>query len=142
MRATTASGRGRSSPTTTVATRVFYTSTTQPDIGIGRVRVATPDDEDWIAWSKGAVVAEAPAELDIIAYRDPFVRAGARRVADVPRRPDSADGTATALSYRSGDLAGWEYEGIALQRSTNEVDPSGWARCGNARRSSRSTVDM
>ena len=103
-------------------TRIFYTSTTQPNIGIGRVRVATPDDAQWLAWSKGAVVAEAPAELDIIAYRDPFV----------VREPDGwrmflgaglRDGTATALSYRSADLVGWEYEGVALQRSTNEVDP-------------------
>ncbi|KRE21839.1 glycosyl hydrolase family 32 [Agromyces sp. Soil535] len=102
--------------------RIFYTATTQPDIGIGRVRVATPDDEGWIAWSKGAVVAEAPAELDIIAYRDPFV----------VKEPDGwrmflgaglADGTATALSYVSTDLERWAYEGIALQRSTNESDP-------------------
>jgi beta-fructofuranosidase len=34
-----------------------------------------------------------------------------------------ADGTATALSYRSSDLGTWDYEGIALQRSTHEVDP-------------------
>ncbi len=103
-------------------TRILYTSTVQPDIGIGRVRVATPDDDGWIAWSKGAVVAEAPEGLDIIAYRDPFV----------VREPDGwrmflgaglADGTATALSYRSPDLERWEYEGIALQRSTHEVDP-------------------
>ncbi len=102
--------------------RIFYTATAQPDIGIGRVRVATPDDEGWIAWSKGAVVAEAPAELDIIAYRDPFV----------VREPDGwrmflgaglADGTATALSYRSSDLQDWAYEGIALQRSIDEVEP-------------------
>lgn len=103
-------------------TRIFYTATTQPDIGIGRIRVATPDDEDWIAWSKGAVVAEAPTGLDIIAYRDPFV----------VKEPDGwrmflgaglRDGTATALSYRSADLDDWVYEGIALQRSTHEVDP-------------------
>ena len=103
-------------------TRIFYTATTQPDIGIGRVRVATTDDDDWIAWTKGAVVAEAPAELDIIAYRDPFI----------VKEPDGwrmflgaglADGRATALSYRSADLDAWEYEGIALHRSTREIDP-------------------
>ena len=102
--------------------RIFYTATTQPDIGIGRVRVATPDDDGWFSWSKGEIVAEAPDGLDIIAYRDPFV----------VREPEGwrmflgaglADGTATALSYRSADLDAWEYEGIALQRSTHEADP-------------------
>lgn len=106
----------------TGATRIFYTSTVQPDIGIGRVRVATPDDEKWISWTKGDVVAEAPSELDVIAYRDPFV----------VKEPQGwrmflgaglADGTATVLSYRSDDLDEWSYEGIALERSTHEREP-------------------
>lgn len=104
------------------ATRVFYTSTSQPNIGIGRVRVATPLDEEWLEWQKGDFVVDAPAGLDIVAYRDPFVI----------RDPDCwrmflgaglADGTATALSYRSTDLVSWTYEGIALQRSTAETEP-------------------
>lgn len=102
-------------------TRIFYTSTSQPNIGIGRVRVATPDDGEWMSWTKGAFVADAPADLDIVAYRDPFL----------VREPEGwrmflgaglADGTATALSYRSHDLESWEYEGIALERSTNETE--------------------
>ena len=32
-----------------------------------------------------------------------------------------ADGTAMALSYRSDDLEAWEYEGVALSRSTSET---------------------
>lgn len=103
-------------------TRIFYTSTAQPNIGIGRVRVATPVDDEWIEWRKGAFVADAPAELDIIAYRDPFL----------VKEPEGwrmflgaglADGTATALSYYSADLDTWAYEGIALARSTREKEP-------------------
>jgi beta-fructofuranosidase len=100
---------------------IFYTSTSAPDIGIGRVRTALPADRGWQSWTKGPFVADAPAELDIIAYRDPFVR----------REPDGwrmflgaglRDGTATALSYFSEDLHAWAYEGIALQRSTNDTE--------------------
>lgn len=101
---------------------VFYTSTSVPDFGIGRVRRATPDNDDWTTWTKGPVVAEAPLELDIIAYRDPFVR----REGDKWRMFLGAglrDGTATALSYTSSDLVAWTYEGVALQRSTAESDP-------------------
>ncbi len=104
------------------ATRIFYTSTSRPNIGIGRVRVATPVDDDWIEWTKGDVVAGAPAELDVLNYRDPFVM----RDRDQWRMFVAAgltDGTAAALSYRSEDLASWDYEGIAIQRSTNETDP-------------------
>ena len=54
--------------------RIFYTSTSEPDIGIGRIRVATPDDDEWISWTKGPFVVDAPADLDLIAYRDPFLR--------------------------------------------------------------------
>lgn len=104
------------------AARIFYTSTSEPNIGIGRIRVATPLDDDWIAWRKGDVVADAPDELDIIAYRDPFVR----RDGDRWRMFVGAglrDGTATALSYVSDDLESWRYEGIALARSTDETEP-------------------
>lgn len=101
--------------------RIFYTATSMPDFGIGRIRVATPVADDWNSWHKGAIVAEAPSELDIIAYRDPFVV----KEGDEWRMFVGAglrDGTATALSYVSDDLDNWEYAGVALQRSTNETD--------------------
>ncbi|KAF2415431.1 glycosyl hydrolase family 32 [Microbacterium sp. Leaf288] len=103
-------------------TRAFYTSTTTPDFGIGRIRVATPVDDDWLAWSKDEFVVEAPADLDLIAYRDPFVRreeTGWRMFVGGALR----DGTAVALSYISDDLQHWTYSGIALQRSTAETEP-------------------
>lgn len=101
-------------------TRIFYTSTSTPNFGIGRIRVATPDDEGWISWTKGAFVADAPHNLDLIAYRDPFLREdpdGWRMFVGAA----GADGTAMALSYRSDDMATWEYEGVALSRSTSET---------------------
>lgn len=101
-------------------TRIFYTSTSESDFGIGRVRVAKPDDDGWISWSKGAFVVDAPTGLDLIAYRDPFLREdpdGWRMFVGA----GGADGTAMALSYRSDDLATWEYEGVALSRSTAET---------------------
>ncbi|WP_417374424.1 glycoside hydrolase family 32 protein [Glutamicibacter protophormiae] len=103
-------------------TRIFYTSITNPDFGIGRVRVATPDDRSWLSWSKGDFVVDAPQGLDIIAYRDPFVRreeACWRMFLGAALR----DGTAMALTYTSSDLETWTYDGVALQRSTNEREP-------------------
>jgi beta-fructofuranosidase len=102
--------------------RVFYTSTSTQDYGIGRIRVAAPVDGEWLEWRKGKFVADAPPDLDIIAYRDPFVR----REGEGWRMFVGAgltDGTATALAYTSDDLDTWTYSGIVLQRSTIETDP-------------------
>jgi beta-fructofuranosidase len=106
-------------------TTAFYTATSIPDFGIGRVRVAHPADEEWNSWEKGDVVVEAPAGLDLIAFRDPFIR----RDGDTWRMFVGAagrDGTAMALTYTSPDLSVWEYEGVALQRHTSEREPI-WA---------------
>ncbi len=102
--------------------RIFYTSTSAPDLGIGRIRVATPADDEWIEWRKDGVVAEAPADLELIAFRDPFLR----KDGDTWRMfvgAALADGTAAALSYTSPDLGAWTYEGVAASRSTAEREP-------------------
>lgn len=103
--------------------RVFYTSTTLPDFGIGRIRAATPTDAGWIGWAKGTVVVDAPDGLDLVAFRDPFLR----REGDRWRMFVGAagrDGTAMALTYTSDDdLATWRYDGVALARSTTETEP-------------------
>lgn len=102
--------------------RIFYTSVTEPDIGSGRVRVATPVDEDWVEWKKGSVVAGVPAGLHTVAFRDPFVfRDGSHWRMFVGAALE--DGSAAAASYKSEDLSTWEYEGIAASRSTSLVDP-------------------
>lgn len=102
--------------------RAFYTSVQQPDIGIGRIRTATPGDRELLSWQKGDVIIEAPSDLDIIAYRDPFVFGDAsewRMLVGAGLR----DGTAAALEYTSTDLLNWTYAGIAAQRSTAEREP-------------------
>jgi beta-fructofuranosidase len=101
---------------------IFYTSVTVPDFGIGRVRTAVPVDDSWVEWTKGPAVAEAPVDLDLIAYRDPFVFQDHGRWRMFVGAA-LADGTAAALSYSSPDLTSWRYDGIAAQRSTLETDP-------------------
>ncbi len=103
--------------------RVLYTSVSTPDFGIGRVRSATPTADDWVRWRKGPVVACAPDELDLVAYRDPFVRREGERwrmFVGAGRR----DGTAMALTYVSDDgLDTWRYDGVAVARPTTDTDP-------------------
>lgn len=102
--------------------RILYTSVVQPGIGIGRIRVATPADDSWEDWIKGPVVVDPPQDLELIAYRDPFVvqeHEGWRMfvgAADV-------HGVAMALTYVSADLTQWEYDGVAASRSTTERTP-------------------
>jgi beta-fructofuranosidase len=103
-------------------TVIFYTSTSVPDFGIGRIRSAYPVDAEWREWRKGEVVVEAPEGLDLIAFRDPFVRregSGWRMFVGAAHR----DGTAMALSWSSADLRSWQYDGVALSRPTVERDP-------------------
>lgn len=101
----------------------FYTATNTPDFGIGRVRSATPGDPQWLKWRKGPVVVTAPDDLDLIAYRDPFVRRegdGWRMFVGAADR----EGTAMALTYVSDcELSSWRYDGVALARSTRETEP-------------------
>ncbi|GAB7005552.1 glycoside hydrolase family 32 protein [Nocardioides sp. AN3] len=103
-------------------TRILYTSVAHPDLGLGRVRLATPHDTTWDTWTKGEIVVRPPAELDLIAFRDPFVRRegeGWRMFVGAATR----GGDALALTYTSEDLDTWTYDGVALSRSTTEVEP-------------------
>ncbi|WP_166846582.1 glycoside hydrolase family 32 protein [Isoptericola sp. BMS4] len=102
--------------------RILYTSVVQPDIGIGRVRVAVPADGSWDTWTKGDVLVEAPGDLDLIAYRDPFVMRDGEGWRMFVGAADRA-GTAMALTYTSGDLTRWTYDGVAASRSTDERSP-------------------
>ncbi len=102
--------------------RILYTSVSQPDLGLGRVRLAHPADAAWEKWTKGDVVVRPPQDLDLIAFRDPFVRredAGWRMFVGASTR----DGEALALTYTSADLTTWAYDGVAAARSTHETEP-------------------
>lgn len=103
--------------------RILYTSTVAPDLGQGRIREARPDDQEWRSWTKlPSVLASPPKELDLVAYRDPFVF----RDGDFWRMfvgAGTRDGTAAAIGYTSTDLEQWTYQGVAVQRSTHETDP-------------------
>ena len=103
-------------------TRILYTSVKQPDLGLGRVRIAAPLDDSWDEWAKGEVVVRPPADLDLIAFRDPFVireESTWRMFIGAATR----SGEALALTYTSEDLATWQYDGRAASRSTNETTP-------------------
>lgn len=100
---------------------MFYTSVTEPDIGIGTVRTATPDDASWNTWTKGRKLMTAP-DRDVVAYRDPFVfRDGHLWRMFVGAGLDG--GTAAAVSYSSTDLAEWTLDGMAALRSGTETEP-------------------
>lgn len=102
--------------------RILYTSVVAPNLGLGRVRVASPDDEEWDTWSKGEIVVHPPADLDLIAFRDPFVvreDAAWRMFVGAATR----DGRALAVTYTSDDLATWTYDGVALGRPTEQTEP-------------------
>jgi len=102
--------------------RILYTSVALPNLGLGRVRSATPDDGDWNSWTKGDIVVTPPDDLDLIAFRDPFVireHESWRMFVGAATR----DGRALALTYTSDDLGAWTYDGVALSRSTEEVEP-------------------
>ncbi|MBT2519741.1 glycoside hydrolase family 32 protein [Arthrobacter sp. ISL-28] len=103
------------------AATMFYTSVTEPDIGIGTVRTATPDDASWTTWTKGGKLMTAP-DLGVVAYRDPFVfRDGRQWRMFVGAGLEG--GTAAAVSYSSPDLSQWTLDGIAAQRTGAETDP-------------------
>jgi beta-fructofuranosidase len=99
---------------------LFYTSVGLPNLDLGRARVAHPLDDAWTAWAKGDVVALPPDDPELVVFRDPcvFRDGGSWRMLV---GGSYADGTATALAYRSDDLATWTYEGPFLTRHTSET---------------------
>ncbi|MDO8143791.1 glycoside hydrolase family 32 protein [Isoptericola sp. 178] len=108
-------------PTTDGAT-LLYTAVDVPDVQVGRVRSARPTDDTWTAWTKGPVVATVPDEVEVIAYRDPYVFHDGdhwRMLMGV----GFTDGTAAALVHTSDDLESWVYDGVLAARHGDETDP-------------------
>ncbi|MCM6761222.1 glycoside hydrolase family 32 protein [Rathayibacter sp. ZW T2_19] len=101
---------------------ILYTSTVQPDLGRGRIRIARATDDSWDTWEKGAVLLETPDDLDLIAFRDPFItREGDRWRMFVGA--GTRGGDALAVTYTSTDLEHWDADGVAARRNTAEREP-------------------
>ena len=105
-------------------TVLFYTAVNDPpDFHVGRVRTARPTGADLDAWVKDPNVAvELPAGVTARTFRDPYV------VAEDGRwwmlvGAGLADGTATALAWRSDDLRTWHYTGPIASRHRDDRDP-------------------
>lgn len=105
---------------------IFYTGVQQPDTHLGLVRTARPADDSWTTWRKGEVIAPLPDGIDVVAVRDPFVlHDGDAWLMLVGA--GLADGTATALTYRSDDLTDWRHTGLLAERHVSLTDPwTGW----------------
>ena len=101
---------------------IFYTSVELPDFSLGRVRLATPIDDDWRQWRKGGFLVNRPDGLDVVTFRDPFVfrDAGSWRMLV---GTGLSRGIAGASSFSSSDLRHWTFDGFAAQRSGTERDP-------------------
>lgn len=101
---------------------LFYTSVRHPDLQVGSARMARPTDDSWDEWVKKGVVAVPPADLDVVAFRDPFVLHDGTTWRML-MGAGLAAGTALALTYTSPDLESWTYDGVLAARSGAEVDP-------------------
>jgi beta-fructofuranosidase len=96
--------------------RIFYTSTSEPDLAIGRVRSATPADADWTEWHKGPVVVEPP-HAEVTSFRDPFVLWDNDRWRMLVGAA-FVDGAAGLVGYQSHDLETWTSSGVVASRSS------------------------
>jgi beta-fructofuranosidase len=101
---------------------LFYTTVDLNDVQVGRARLARPVDDAWNQWVKKDVVAELPAGVDAIAFRDPYVFHDGTTWRML-MGAGLADGTATALTYQSDDLETWTYAGPLAARHRSETAP-------------------
>ncbi|OJV56711.1 MAG: hypothetical protein BGO38_11100 [Cellulomonas sp. 73-145] len=101
---------------------LFYTTVNTPDVQIGKARIARPTDSSWTTWDKGRVVAELPADVDVVAFRDPYVFHDGTTWRML-MGAGLTDGTATALTFSSDDLQDWKYDGLLASRHRDETEP-------------------
>ncbi len=88
---------------------ILYTSVSEPDRDLGRIRAARPLDDGLVTWRRCDLVLERPDGVDV--FRDPFVlRDGNawRMVVGAGLR----SGVGAALTYVSDDLVTWAYDGV------------------------------
>ena len=99
---------------------ILYTAVTAGRLDRGRIRAASPLDDDWLSWGKGEIVSSGPDDLRM--FRDP----SAFRDGDqwtMIAGASTADGHACIVSYSSSDGRAWNGGSIALSRSPDERDP-------------------
>jgi beta-fructofuranosidase len=98
---------------------MLYTSVTQPNLAVGRVRAARPVDGTWQQWTKGSFVVDLPDGVKATSFRDPFVwwDDDCWRMLVGAALPG---GIAAALTYTSANLTTWSYDGVFAQRHTSE----------------------
>ena len=73
-------------------------------------------------WQKGDIVVQAPDQLDVVAFRDPFVFRDANQWRMLVGT-GLTGGVAAASSFSSNDLRTWTFDGIAAQRSGTQRQP-------------------
>lgn len=101
---------------------LFYTSVAVPDFAIGSVKVAQPTDSTWDTWVKRDAQTTAPGELDLQAFRDPYVFRDGKQWRMLVGA-SLAGGTAAAASFSSHDCLEWSFDGMAAQRPRTAVNP-------------------
>jgi beta-fructofuranosidase len=107
---------------------MLYTSVHREDWNSGRVRIARATDNSWAIWEKGEVVLQVPPELELTAFRDPYVfedEVGYHLL----MAAGFADGTAAVLVFDSHsennqeNFDRWVYGGVFASRNVSESDP-------------------
>lgn len=102
--------------------RIFYTSVSEHDPALGRIRTAEAADPHWTTWDKGPVVAMAPVTGDIRVFRDPVIIAdGAEWRMLVGAK--LGDGVAAAFGYSSTDGLVWREDGVVASRPSSIREP-------------------
>ena len=114
---------------------ILYTSVSEPDRDLGRIRAARPLDDDLVTWRRHEVTLERPDGVEV--FRDPFVLrdGGAWRMVVGAGLPG---GVGAALTYVSEDLETWTYDGVlAAADGRGDGPASGSARSWSTSTGSR-----
>jgi beta-fructofuranosidase len=101
---------------------MLYTAVQLADPGLGTIRAARPADASWNVWRKEGSVVAPPEDLELAAFRDPFVLHDGETWRMIVGA-GSADGTALVLTWTSPDLTAWTYGGVLASRPRDAVDP-------------------
>lgn len=101
--------------------RIIYTSAREENLGLGKVRVAKPQDPSLTSWVHGDVLAAAQRD-DTEVFRDPMIFRDGDRWRMIVGHGDR-DGVGGAEVFSSEDLDSWTYDGLLATRSHEEKDP-------------------